>query len=311
MWHYVLHRLWRQRGKSVLASSGFLLAACSLILLSATTQTTLVRGNQIISQNWRPTYDLVVLPPQAKIPADPRVPSDLLAGYSGGISVQQYNQVKNLAGIAVAAPIAYVGYVQMPVPYIYFSDHSFPTGYYQLDWTLSAFNGLQHIVELQERDMIYIVSGSDSTTPARDSSATGPQPSDVLAAFGGQINEEIDEVDNTPIPLSPNGTGTFLLAGIDPAAENQLVHLDKSITSGRMLTEQDTIHLDSRIPGNPFVYPGSSKPIPTDAIPMLIHRQLPGQITLNATLTLLYHGPMTADQILTGKGRHCLLATAA
>jgi hypothetical protein len=302
MRHYVFLMLRRQPAKSALASSGFLLAACALILLSATTQTTMVRGNQIISQNWRPTYDLVVLPPQAKLPADPRVPSDLIAGYGGGISVQQYAQIKSLPGIEVAAPIAYVGYVQMPVPTIYFSDHSYPTGYYQLDWTLTSFNGLHHIVELQERDMIYIISGSDSTSPVRDSSTTSSQPSDVLATFGGQINEEIDEVGNTPVSMSPNGTGTFLLAAIDPAAENQLVHLDKSITAGRMLTEQDTVHLDSRIPGNPFVYPGSSKPIPTNAIPMLLHRQLPGQITLNATLTLLYHGSMTAAQILAKGG---------
>ncbi len=302
MWRYVFLLLRRQPGKSALVSSGFLLAACALILLSATTQTTLVRGNQIISQNWRPTYDLVVLPPQAKIPADPRVPSDLIAGYGGGISVRQYDQVKNLAGVEVAAPIAYVGYVQMPVPQIYFSDHSFSTGYYQLDWTLTAFNGLHHIVELKERDMIYIISSSDSTTPVRDSSTTSSQPSDVLATFGGQINEEIDEEDTTPVPMSPNGTGTFLLAAIDPAAENQLVHLDKSITAGRMLTEHDTVHLDSRIPGNPFVYPGFNKRIPTDAIPMLLHRQLPGQITLNATLTLLYHGSMTAAQILAKGG---------
>src|SRR5216684_198410 len=172
MWQYVLLMLRRQPGKSALASSGFLLAACALILLSATTQTTLVRGNQIINQNWRPTYDLVVLPPQAKIPTDQQIPSDLLAGYSTGISVQQYEQIKDLPGIEVAAPIAYVGYIQMPVPQIYFSDHSFATGYYQLDWTLTSFNGLHHIVELQERDMIYIISGSDSTSPVRDSSTT-------------------------------------------------------------------------------------------------------------------------------------------
>ena len=96
--------------------------------------------------------------------------------------------------------------------------------------------------------------------------------------------------------------GTFLLAGIDPLAENQLVHLDKSITAGRMLTEQDTVHLNSRIPDNPFVYPFSNKPIPTNAIPMLLHRQLPGQITLTATFTLLYDGPMTAIQIMAKGG---------
>src|SRR5258708_38017774 len=92
MWQYVFLQLRRQRGKSALVSGGFLLAACALILLSATTQTTLVRGNQIISQNWRPSYDLVVLPPQAKIPADPRVPSDLLAGYGCGEMIPQYQQ---------------------------------------------------------------------------------------------------------------------------------------------------------------------------------------------------------------------------
>jgi hypothetical protein len=302
MWQYVFMMLRRQPGKSALASSGFLLAACALILLSATTQTTLVRGNQIISQNWRPTYDLVVLPPQAKIPTDPRVPSDLIAGYGGGISFKQYEQIKSLPGIDVAAPIAYVGYVQMPVPQIYFSDHSFPTGYYQLDWTLTAFNGQRHIVEMQERDMIYIISGSDSTTPARDTNDTSSTPPDVLTAFGGQINEAIVEADNTPIPMSPNGTGTFLLAGIDPAAENQLVHLDKSIRSGRMLTEEDTVHLDKRIPGNPWYNPYLHKTVPYEAIPMLIHRSLPGQIALNATLTLLYHGSMTAQQILAKGG---------
>src|SRR5947209_1645367 len=177
MWQYVFLMLRRQPGKSALASSGFLLAACALILLSATTQTTLVRGNQIINQNWRPTYDLAVLPPQAKIPADPRVPSDLIAGYGGGISFKQYEQIKSLPGIEVAAPIAYVGYIHMPVPTIYFSDHSYPTGYYQLDWTLTAFNGQRQIIETQVTYIFYISSSTDTTNPVRDTASQ--QPPDV------------------------------------------------------------------------------------------------------------------------------------
>ncbi len=302
MWQYVLLLLRRQPGKSALVSGGFLLAACALILLSATTQTTLVRGNQIISQNWRPTYDLVVLPPQAKIPANPTVPSDLLAGYGGGISVQQYEQIKNLPGIEVAAPIAYVGYIHMPVPTIYLSDHSYPTGYYQVDWTLSAFNGQRNIVELQERDIIYIISSSDSASSIGENANSQTQPPDALGAFGGQISEAISEVDDNPASMPTPDVGTFLLAAIDPAAENQLVHLDKSITSGRMLTEQDTMHLDKSIPGNPFYYPDLHKTIPYVQIPMLIHRSLPGQIALNAKLTLLYDGPLTPDQIIAKGG---------
>src|SRR5579884_2775894 len=109
MWLLMVLTLKRQAGRSMLAGSGFLLAACSLILLSA---------SQIINQNWRPTYDLVVLPPQAKVPANKIIPADLLEGYDGGISLQQYMQIKNLPGVTVAAPIAFIGYAKLPVPLI-------------------------------------------------------------------------------------------------------------------------------------------------------------------------------------------------
>src|SRR5579859_3829374 len=111
MWRYVLLLFRRQPGKSALVSCGFLLAACALILLSATTQTTVAVGNQIISQSWRSSYDLIVLPPQAQVPSKSIIPADLLEGYDGGISIRQYEQIKGLAGIDVAAPIAFVGYV--------------------------------------------------------------------------------------------------------------------------------------------------------------------------------------------------------
>ena len=68
MWQYVFLTLRRQSSRSVLASAGFLLAACTLILLSATTQATVLQANRIISQNWRSTYDLVVLPPKHGYP---------------------------------------------------------------------------------------------------------------------------------------------------------------------------------------------------------------------------------------------------
>jgi putative ABC transport system permease protein len=295
MWQYVFLTLRRQPGKSALVSGGFLLAACALILLSATTQTTVVRANQIISQNWRPTYDLAVLPPQAKIPADPRVPSDLLAGYGGGISVQQYEQIRNLPDIEVAAPIAYVGTIQMPTPALYFQLPGFPTGYYQLDYVLTAFNGQRQLIETQETEVVYISAPSDSG-PVRDTASQ--QPPDVLQALGAELSMVLTQSQDTLLgPLDTPAMGTFVLAGIDPQAENQLVHLDKHIQSGRMLTEQDTVHLDTRLPGNPDYSPVLHKSFPYDAIPMLLHRKLPGQIALHLTLTLLYHGSMTPEQI--------------
>ena len=166
-------------------AGGFLLAACALILLSATTQTTLVRANEIISKNWRPTYDLVVLPPQAKVPADQRAAADLLAGHGGGISVQQYEQIKQLPGIEIAAPIAYVGYIRMPTPALYFTLPGFQSGYYQLDYVLTAFNGQRQIVETQQTEVVYISSGSDTGLVT---DTTSQQVPDILQALGGQLS---------------------------------------------------------------------------------------------------------------------------
>ncbi len=148
MWSYIFLLFRRQPGKSALASGGFLLAACALILLSATTQTTVAVGNQIIGQSWRSSYDLVVLPPQAKIPSQNTLPADLLESYNGGISMQQYAQIKSVPGVEVAAPIASIGSLPLPVSRI-FLPRDYPEGYYQLTWTVIAFNGQKQLIEYQ------------------------------------------------------------------------------------------------------------------------------------------------------------------
>jgi hypothetical protein len=126
---------------SFLAGCGSLLAACTLVLLTTTMQTTTLQAQNIINQNARSTYDLVVVPPQTSVPAGHTVPDDLLTPYTQGISLNQYNQIKQLPGIDVAAPIAFLGYTQFSSPEIQISESPLPAGYYQVDWTLNASNG--------------------------------------------------------------------------------------------------------------------------------------------------------------------------
>ncbi len=294
MWHSVFLLFRRQPGKSALASSGFLLAACALILLSATTQTTVAVGNQIISQSWRSSYDLVVLPPQAKLASQSIIPADLLEGYDGGISLQQYQQIKDLPGVEVAAPIAYLGYVQMPVPRVAFSQQALTPGYYRLDWTLSAFNGQRDIIERKETTYYYYSPDCDASNPTTASLNLG----DALGKEGIELDCSSPPVPQDEFPTVDNGT--FLLAAIDPAAENQLVHLDKSITNGRMLSSQDGIqpdpdpNLDTELAcPKGTVNPLKCKRIPNYDIPVLFHTQVPGQITLRGTFARI--APPTLD----------------
>lgn len=150
MWQLLFSTLRRRRGNTLLAGGGFFLAACTLILLTATTQGTVIRANQIISQNWRPTYDLVVLPSQAQVPQGKSLPADFIAGNGGGISMEQYQQIKQLPGVDVAAPVAYIGYVQIPSPIMGFASDRLPAGYYQVNWTLTSSNGKQTFLERSE-----------------------------------------------------------------------------------------------------------------------------------------------------------------
>lgn len=299
MWSYFFSLLRRQPGKSTLASSGFLLAACALILLSATTQTTVVRANQLISQNWRPSYDLVVLPPQAHIPTTGVIPNDFLEGYDGGISLAQYQQIKNLPGIAVAAPIAFLGYVQMPVPKVVFSQQALSDGFYQLDWTLTAFNGQHQIVESHERSFYYHLSDCD----------TNPDQLN-LTVIGNELNKKgiLLDCTSSSVPISQFSsvdTGTFLLAAIDPAEEDQLIHLDQHMTGGRMLTAQDNLHADPNpdigrigICQNEPPQAEASCWIPNLDIPALFDTQLPGQATLNGTFARLANGTLDPQTVV-------------
>ena len=298
MWQYIFRTLRRQPGKNALASGGFLLAACALILLSATTQTNVVQANQIISQSWRSSYDLVVLPSQAHLPSKSIIPGDLLEGYDGGISMQQYQQIKNLPGIAVAAPIAYIGYVQMPIPQLqFFTDPTLPEGYYRVDLTLTAFNGQREVVENKESTVYYYVNNCASvTSPLQD--ALSRKGIDLFCA--GSLQLYLNE------PVAP---GTFLMAAIDPTAENQLVHLDKSLSSGRVLTSQDHIHLDIKpnLGNLSICQPGqqntkSSCFVPNDDIPVLFQTQLPGQITIKSNFTKLAPGTLPPQTVITNGG---------
>lgn len=298
MFHYVWLMLRRQHGRNVLTGSGFLLAACALILLSATTQTTDLQAKQIISQNWRSTYDLVVLPPQTAIPSSTTIPPDQFEGYDGGISIQQYRQIKTLPNIAVAAPIAFVGYVLFPTVTLNFGPHGLSPGFYKLHWTLTAFNGFEYITEYDATTFVY---GSDAPCPAGACGLSNDQE---------QILNEIGVSDyfftrNGPYAYYtgvPN-LGTFLLAAIDPVAENQLAHLDASIVQGDSLPEQTQFLLR---PDQPYVTGDAGEKVPNYEVPLLLNTHLPGQLTLQASLVHLLTPITDPQQVLMHGGRDYL-----
>jgi cell division protein FtsX len=286
MLHYTLLLLRRQRSRSLLTGSGFLLAACALILLSSTAQTTVLQAKQIISKNWRSTYDLVVLPAQTPVPSGSVIPPDQFEGYDGGISIQQYNQIKALPGVAVAAPLAFISYAMYPSASILLGPPHPSPGFYRLTWTLTAFNGFQTIIEYQNSVTIYAdgsCSGNCGLTTSQANTLTSLGIDDYFFTRNGPYYTGV-----------PN-PGTFLLAAIDPTEENQLVHLNQSIVQGHPLPVQNKLSLDKTTPS--ILGMNINEHIPNYDVPILINTALPGQIVLHATFARLATSTTDLNQV--------------
>src|SRR5258708_3462658 len=185
----------------------------------------------------------------------------------------------------------------MPVPQIQFSTQFLTPGYYRLDWMLTAFNGQHQIVEGQESSYYYVTSCDTDTLPSATADALGKKGISIFCIPSFRYYSAFTTVD----------TGTFLLAAIDPAAEDQLVHLDKSITSGRMLTSQDKVQVDINPQlghaldcPNEHSDPTQCSKVPNYDIPVLFQTQLPGQITLKGTLTLMASLTVDLQAVLEG-----------
>lgn len=290
MFDYIFLMLRRQWGRGILASGGFLFAACALILLSATTQTTVLQARQIINHNWRSTYDLVVLPPQTSIPPRTAIPPDQFEGYDGGISVQQYQQIKHLPGVAASAPIAFISYALFPTTVIQLGPAHPAPGFYRLDWTLTAFNGRQSITEFHTSVSVYAsaaCSGECDLTIDQKRVLNSIGVNDYFFTQNGQY------LTGVPDP------GTFLLAAIDPEAENQLVRLDKSIVNGDPLPEQTVLSLDANQPSISGMT--ADEHVPNYDVPLLINTQPPGLVTLHASFMRLATN-MTDPQQVAARG---------
>ena len=161
------------------------------------------------------SYDLVVRGPAPAVPGDTQgwVTSPAsLPTYSGGITLAQYETIRHLPGVAVAAPMTMVGYLPLTV--------QVPIGI-----PASAIRGAPRPVTLTVR----LRSDNGLSTITWD---------DVTMASPGRATGRRHAV--VSVPLS----WTFLvpLVAVDPDAEARLLRLDAAVVSGRYLPATTATH---------------------------------------------------------------------
>ncbi len=255
--------------RSVLLFSALLFASTGYAVLTATTQTSTLAVRGTIDEAARvAAYDILVRPKGARLPLEESrnlVQPGFLNAVAGCITVAQWHQIKGLRDVAVAAPIALLGYtapaVEVPVdlpgldrlkaPILIRSQstwhydngasqlESVPTYYYLtpnpvrfefVDSTLAAN---------RNRRSAFVEQLPDGTTRRLDVYPTLPRwtyqsgpPQIVVVSTLGQKRR--GHLVGTEVSFP------FLVAAVDPASEAQLSGLAEALTSGAYFAHSDT-----------------------------------------------------------------------
>lgn len=286
LWSQLRHR----RSRTATLGGGILVAAVSFTLLTSAASTSELRVIRTVTENFRPAYDILVRPPDSFSPLERErglVRANYLSGILGGITMDQYREIRRIPGIEVAAPIANIGYI-MPFTDIsvrlnkYLNDEAFQL--YRVRFTWVANGGASEYPDSDgylfytRRDRFAIGStgieqilpGGRRAQPCRgftESSAVrlysgGPfarRASEGLYCFserspGRRFRTAISDFPFPPGDVGVNTYGWFpvLLAAIDPVQEQKLLDLNSSIVEGRPLRTSDRVRSfgDSRLGGH-------------------------------------------------------------
>ncbi len=203
---------------------GLLILTFAVICTGALSESTVLLADQTLSHYWRTTYDILVRPAGARSPVEARyglVEPNFLSNLTGGISVAQYEAIKAIPGVEIAAPEGLLTYVDIVAsPEQTFPEPTEP-GVYLSEWALIADDGWR--VQAVSQGRCYRVIKPEDRTP-------GYPP--VRKCLGGGL------AGLTPGVMYPLGF-------IDPEQEARLVGLDQALLDGEYLTGREPLFTTS------------------------------------------------------------------
>jgi putative ABC transport system permease protein len=103
-----------RRGRTAALAVAILVASVSFTLLTASTKTSSLQVHGTLTSSFRPAYDILVRPRQTQTAlenSERLVRPNFLSGVYGGITIRAWQRILKMPGVAVAAPVANIGYV--------------------------------------------------------------------------------------------------------------------------------------------------------------------------------------------------------
>lgn len=241
----IIRSLWAHKLYALLILLALATIGSGWIILAATLQTAQYVVDEKLDLYWRTSYDLLVRPEGSvsEIEAQHGLvePNQLGNSYTGGITREQYELIKDIADVEVAAPVAPVGFVYGGAPSFSVRLPGMPEGWnlrtdalpdevygvYLLRDRSIVDNGLQRFTVWERDHYAANLRGLD----ARQASIR--QLIQLGAAKGIHYTRSED------LPLAIKLDLSIPLVGIDPAQEARFLGLDRAVTSGRYLRPDD------------------------------------------------------------------------
>lgn len=271
MLRFLQSQLRHRRARTAALGGALLVASVSFVLLSSAATTSDLRVRGSVESNFRNAYDILVRPRGSFTQLERQavlVRDNYLSGIFGGITLAQYQRIKQIQEVDVAAPIANVGYVmfwgtiRLPVTDVLNGD---PVQLYRLRLSWLAQGGAsrypapsQYVYYTRTGVFDYGAGGTAELAENGERLlfnksfygsrpyAEGPFANDDGLWFFSQLSpgKGSDQPDPRYNPALAVGAVyeiqfPLLVSAVDPGQEARLVRLDGAIVSGRYLNSGD------------------------------------------------------------------------
>lgn len=258
MWRTYLRQLQADLKRSAALILAVMVAVPAFVLLTGNIEKQQLEVTHTISKNWRGAYDILVRPKNVRTPTEEKlgiVRPNFLSDIYGGITMSQWEQIRNHSQVEIAAPIAMIG--QVPIrayPYVDISNIISPqkTTLAYTESLLTSRNGNLRgqktgIYNYFTPEQLHFLN-SDKTQIGRlsgtkkilllDISNNGAKECQIFNVNGSiaESSNDSSTLDNLPNHkniLDIYSTDIYVnFAAIDPTAEDALTGLAKSVTAG-------------------------------------------------------------------------------
>ena len=190
----------------------------------------------------RTTYDLLIRPHDSVSNIEKKygmVSPNHLNGIPGGISLEQYETIKALPNVEVAAPIAVLGYLTRGNTSLYVQNH-LPDGVYQISASDIVNDGTTTIPSVI-KNPFYVLK----TNRTYDLFNENQEVNGLLFIKGITLSDNSFYPGSISLHL-PSVNDRALLVAVDPAQEAELVGLDQTLVNGNYLSQETQLQVDKR-----------------------------------------------------------------